>query len=373
MSGNLCRCGAYNGIVEAIERRFADAAGDAMSPFAYARAARRGRCAARSIAAQPRREVPRRRHQPRRPDARDHRAAGPRSSTSRGLPRGDRGARATAGCRSARPPQHCARRASAPSASATRCSRARSSRAPRRRSATWRPSAATCFSARAAPISTTTPVALQQARARHGLRRDRRLQPHATRSSAPRRLRRHPSVGHVRGAGRARRRRAPRAAPNGERTRRRSTDFHRLPGDTPAHRDGARARRADHRGRAARPAAAARSTYRKVRDRASYAFALVSVAAALEVDDGTVKTCGSRSAASARSRGARMQAEQALHGRAPRRASFPRRGRGGARGRRPLERQRVQDRARASARSSPCSSDCGRRRMSTMQDAVAAG
>ncbi len=35
--------------------------------------------------------------------------------------------------------------------------------------------------------------------------------------------------------------------------------------------------------------AAMRSTYRKVRDRASYAFALVSVAAALEVEGGTVK------------------------------------------------------------------------------------
>lgn len=34
---------------------------------------------------------------------------------------------------------------------------------------------------------------------------------------------------------------------------------------------------------------AARSTYRKVRDRASYAFALISVAAALEVRDGTVR------------------------------------------------------------------------------------
>ncbi|MBM7117252.1 FAD binding domain-containing protein [Archangium primigenium] len=34
---------------------------------------------------------------------------------------------------------------------------------------------------------------------------------------------------------------------------------------------------------------AARSTYRKVRDRASYAFALVSVAAALDVENGTVK------------------------------------------------------------------------------------
>jgi xanthine dehydrogenase YagS FAD-binding subunit len=37
------------------------------------------------------------------------------------------------------------------------------------------------------------------------------------------------------------------------------------------------------------PPAAARSTYRKVRDRASYAFALVSVAAALEVEHGMVR------------------------------------------------------------------------------------
>lgn len=36
-------------------------------------------------------------------------------------------------------------------------------------------------------------------------------------------------------------------------------------------------------------AGAARSTYRKVRDRASYAFALISVAATLEVEDGAVK------------------------------------------------------------------------------------
>ena len=35
---------------------------------------------------------------------------------------------------------------------------------------------------------------------------------------------------------------------------------------------------------------AARSTYLKVRDRASYAFALVSVAAAIAVEDGTVSS-----------------------------------------------------------------------------------
>jgi len=39
------------------------------------------------------------------------------------------------------------------------------------------------------------------------------------------------------------------------------------------------------------PGLAARSTYRKVRDRASFSFAVVSVAAALEVDEGTVRDC----------------------------------------------------------------------------------
>jgi xanthine dehydrogenase YagS FAD-binding subunit len=38
------------------------------------------------------------------------------------------------------------------------------------------------------------------------------------------------------------------------------------------------------------PPERARSTYRKVRDRASYAFALTSVAAELVVDDGTVSS-----------------------------------------------------------------------------------
>ena len=50
---------------------------------------------------------------------------------------------------------------------------------------------------------------------------------------------------------------------------------------------------------------AARSTYRKVRDRASYAFALISVAAALEIEDGRVKDV--RWAAWPTSRGARSR------------------------------------------------------------------
>ncbi|MGN9843574.1 FAD binding domain-containing protein [Nonomuraea sp. H19] len=63
-------------------------------------------------------------------------------------------------------------------------------------------------------------------------------------------------------------------------------DFHLLPGDTPQNET---ALAADELITAVElPPIAAPSRYRKVRDRASYAFALVSVAAALEVRDGTV-------------------------------------------------------------------------------------
>ncbi|HET8728500.1 MAG TPA: xanthine dehydrogenase family protein subunit M [Alphaproteobacteria bacterium] len=66
-------------------------------------------------------------------------------------------------------------------------------------------------------------------------------------------------------------------------------DFHRLPGEEP-HRDtvlehGELIVAVD----LPELPFAARSTYRKVRDRASYAFALVSVAAALDVGDGVVR------------------------------------------------------------------------------------
>jgi xanthine dehydrogenase YagS FAD-binding subunit len=63
-------------------------------------------------------------------------------------------------------------------------------------------------------------------------------------------------------------------------------DFHLLPGDTP-HVETALA--ADELITAVEvPPIAAPSRYRKVRDRASYAFALIAVAAALEVKDGTI-------------------------------------------------------------------------------------
>jgi xanthine dehydrogenase YagS FAD-binding subunit len=74
---------------------------------------------------------------------------------------------------------------------------------------------------------------------------------------------------------------------NGQRTIEFS-DFHRLPGDTPE-RDN---QLADDELITAieLPAAgfAEHSNYLKIRDRASYAFALVSVAAALEINDGVI-------------------------------------------------------------------------------------
>ncbi|MGW1249477.1 FAD binding domain-containing protein [Streptomyces sp. NPDC002535] len=75
--------------------------------------------------------------------------------------------------------------------------------------------------------------------------------------------------------------------PDGERTVP-LTEFHRLPGDTPEHDSVVRP------GELVTavtlpPPAAAHSAYRKARDRASYAFALVSVAASLTVEDGVVR------------------------------------------------------------------------------------
>ncbi|NJC32955.1 xanthine dehydrogenase YagS FAD-binding subunit [Sphingomonas jejuensis] len=66
-------------------------------------------------------------------------------------------------------------------------------------------------------------------------------------------------------------------------------DFHLLPGDSPDVETVLRPGELITAVEIAAQPLAARSTYRKVRDRASYAFALVSVAAAIEVDGGTVR------------------------------------------------------------------------------------
>ena len=101
-------------------------------------------------------------------------------------------------------------------------------------------------------------------------------------------------------------------------------ELHRLPGDDPQRDTTLRARRADHRRRAAAAAGGARSRYRKVRDRASYAFALVSRRRRARRRGRRGRaTCGSRSAASRTSRGGRRAAEEALRGAPGHRGGVP--------------------------------------------------
>ena len=66
-------------------------------------------------------------------------------------------------------------------------------------------------------------------------------------------------------------------------------DFHRLPGETPEVETELRPGELITAVTLPANGIAARSSYRKVRDRASYAFALVSVAAGLELDGTTIK------------------------------------------------------------------------------------
>jgi xanthine dehydrogenase YagS FAD-binding subunit len=67
------------------------------------------------------------------------------------------------------------------------------------------------------------------------------------------------------------------------------TAFHRLPGDTPQLETVLEPGELITTVTLPPNGVAARSHYRKVRDRVSYAFALVSVAAGLEMDEGTIK------------------------------------------------------------------------------------
>ena len=62
---------------------------------------------------------------------------------------------------------------------------------------------------------------------------------------------------------------------------------------------------------------AARSAYRKVRDRASYAFAVVSVAVAVELEDGAVRDCRIAFGGLAHVPWRAERAEAALRGAAP--------------------------------------------------------
>lgn len=101
------------------------------------------------------------------------------------------------------------------------------------------------------------------------------------------------------------------------------TDFHRLPGDTPNLETVLQPGELITAVELPPLPFAAHSTYRKVRDRASYAFALVSVAAALDLaDDGTVRDVRLALGGVASKPWRAFQAEEALKGRPATEANF---------------------------------------------------
>jgi xanthine dehydrogenase YagS FAD-binding subunit len=109
--------------------------------------------------------------------------------------------------------------------------------------------------------------------------------------------------------------------PSGERSMS-LVDLHRLPGDEP-HRDTTLERGELITSVDIPPLDfARRSMYRKVRDRASYAFALVSVAAALDVADGTVRDVRIGLGGVAHKPWRALRAEAALRGQPANEASF---------------------------------------------------
>src|SRR6266404_1792990 len=113
------------------------------------------------------------------------------------------------------------------------------------------------------------------------------------------------------------------AGPSGERAIA-FADFHRLPGDTPerdsnlAHDEIVTAVELPPRG------FAANYTYLKLRDRLSYAFALVSIAAALEPEGGRIKEARLALGGVAHKPWRDKAAEAALRGEAANRATFTR-------------------------------------------------
>jgi xanthine dehydrogenase YagS FAD-binding subunit len=109
--------------------------------------------------------------------------------------------------------------------------------------------------------------------------------------------------------------------PNGERTIR-LADFHRLPGETPQVETNLQPNELITAVDLPALPFAKRSHYLKVRDRASYAFALVSVAAILEMDGGRIKSARVALGGVAHKPWRAHKAEQALGGKEPNDASF---------------------------------------------------
>jgi xanthine dehydrogenase YagS FAD-binding subunit len=111
------------------------------------------------------------------------------------------------------------------------------------------------------------------------------------------------------------------AGPNGERQIA-LADFHRLPGDTPQRDTNLGADELVIAVELPPRGFSANHTYLKIRDRMSYAFALVSVAVGLELEDGTVKEARFALGGVAHKPWRNPQAEAALRGRPADAAAF---------------------------------------------------
>jgi xanthine dehydrogenase YagS FAD-binding subunit len=109
--------------------------------------------------------------------------------------------------------------------------------------------------------------------------------------------------------------------PQGERTIA-FEEFHRLPGDTPNVETSLQPNELITAVDLPSLPFAQRSHYLKVRDRASYAFALVSVAAVLEMDGGAIKTARLALGGVAHKPWRARKAEQVLTGKPPNEQSF---------------------------------------------------
>jgi xanthine dehydrogenase YagS FAD-binding subunit len=99
-------------------------------------------------------------------------------------------------------------------------------------------------------------------------------------------------------------------------------DFHRLPGDTPQRDTNLNADDLVTSVELPQQGFAANYTYLKIRDRLSYAFALVSVAVGLELEGGTIKEARFALGGVAHKPWRNPQAEAALRGRAANEATF---------------------------------------------------
>ena len=99
-------------------------------------------------------------------------------------------------------------------------------------------------------------------------------------------------------------------------------DFHRLPGDTPQRDTNLEADELITSVELPARGFAANYTYLKIRDRLSYAFALVSVAVGLELEGGTIKEARFALGGVAHKPWRNAEAEAALQGRAPDAAAF---------------------------------------------------